>query len=402
MSELLREIRRRKGRTGMTIIAIALSVSLLISMNSIAEGLLQSALKDLNESKRDIIMMTEGKYGIESGHRIADDIFKNKYIECISIELGTIATTLKLSIQNKKINITAFAEGIVPEKYEKSLTKKERENFPKYGCLGFNKCSDEHYDNNYTGNWSYEILISDTIAKKFDIDKGSSIYIHYLSDTYLFNVSGVFKTEFTTSGALGELYFLILHLSELQTILKIDKENSTILDRVDRIALTLSNEAKKSKEKVEEVKNFLKEKYPYYSIITKEDRLKKIQKHVGIATGFYIAIGSVAIIIGMLFLTCIMVISVFERTNEIGVMRAIGISKRSIFSQIFLEALGICFIGAFLGILPGYYGSILLGEYIEASQGIETDFIVFNIYSIANAVFMTIFLGAFACLYPAY
>ena len=85
-------------------------------------------------------------------------------------------------------------------------------------------------------------------------------------------------------------------------------------------------------------------------------------------------IAAIAIVIGGLGMMNTMVMSVFERTREVGVLRAVGWGKRRVLSMIMGEALVLSFLGGLLGILLGVgmieaaarapaYGSMLRGGY---------------------------------------
>ena len=64
-------------------------------------------------------------------------------------------------------------------------------------------------------------------------------------------------------------------------------------------------------------------------------------------------IAAIAIVIGGLGMMNTMVMSVFERTREVGVLRAVGWGKRRVLSMIMGEALVLSFLGGLLGILLG-------------------------------------------------
>ena len=106
--------------------------------------------------------------------------------------------------------------------------------------------------------------------------------------------------------------------------------------------------------------------------------------------------------ISLLFVASVMIMSVYERTNEIGMMRAIGISRRTIFAGTFGEGLFLVIIGALLGLIPGYFGSVVFGNYMAASIGISESFTAFTPSMIVNALFEVIVLGSIFTIYPSW
>src|SRR5690606_15419015 len=78
-----------------------------------------------------------------------------------------------------------------------------------------------------------------------------------------------------------------------------------------------------------------------------------------------IAIGLMTLLGAAIGLMNIMLVSVTERTREIGILKAIGASSRSIMTQFLTEAVVICqlggIVGVFLGILVGNIVTLLIG-----------------------------------------
>jgi putative ABC transport system permease protein len=90
-----------------------------------------------------------------------------------------------------------------------------------------------------------------------------------------------------------------------------------------------------------------------------------------------------------------MLVSVTERTREIGVRKAVGATKRAITSQFLMESVAICQIGGVIGILLGVLGGNIAAYYLDTS-------IVFPVgAAIAGVVGMTM-IGILFGVYPAW
>jgi putative ABC transport system permease protein len=106
-------------------------------------------------------------------------------------------------------------------------------------------------------------------------------------------------------------------------------------------------------------------------------------------------VSSIALIAAGIGIMNIMLVSVTERTREIGVRRAIGAKKRNIMAQFILEAIVLCELGGVIGVVLGILGGNVLAWFMKVPPVIPVDWIVLGlvICSIVGVVFGT---------YPAY
>lgn len=106
------------------------------------------------------------------------------------------------------------------------------------------------------------------------------------------------------------------------------------------------------------------------------------------------AIASVSLLVGGIGIMNIMLVSVTERTREIGIRMAIGANQRMILTQFLLESLVICILGGLTGIALGIGGAWLVSRLAELE-------IVITPGMIALAFSFSSIIGIFFGLYPA-
>lgn len=121
-------------------------------------------------------------------------------------------------------------------------------------------------------------------------------------------------------------------------------------------------------------------------------------------TGFLAVIGGIALLVGGIGITNIMLVSVTERTREIGLRKAVGARRRDILFQFLIEAVVLSLIGGIGGVLITalfVHGGAILLQVLFASFGLAR-FLVINVDAIILALVFASVIGVVAGIYPAY
>lgn len=106
-------------------------------------------------------------------------------------------------------------------------------------------------------------------------------------------------------------------------------------------------------------------------------------------------IAAISLLVGGIGIMNIMLVTVTERTREIGIRKAIGAERRSIIIQFLIEAAMICGIGGIFGIIVGYIGTLIVCK-------LSFDAIMFPSVGITfGAAAISIILGIIFGMYPA-
>ncbi len=106
-------------------------------------------------------------------------------------------------------------------------------------------------------------------------------------------------------------------------------------------------------------------------------------------------IAAISLLVGGIGIMNIMLVTVTERTREIGIRKAIGAERRSIITQFLIEAAMICGIGGIFGIGVGYLGTLVVGKLSFGTILIPSAGIT------VGAFFISVALGIIFGLYPA-
>ena len=107
------------------------------------------------------------------------------------------------------------------------------------------------------------------------------------------------------------------------------------------------------------------------------------------------AVGAISLLVASLSIMTVMLVSVNERTREIGIKKALGATRGDIMKEFLLEAMLISFIGCFFGIAVGYLISCAGASYFHISIGIRPDIMLL-------ATGFSVLSGTIFGVYPAY
>ncbi len=132
-----------------------------------------------------------------------------------------------------------------------------------------------------------------------------------------------------------------------------------------------------------------------FSIVSQNDLISAFGEVTSVLTIFLGAIAGISLLVGGIGIMNIMLVSVTERTREIGLRKALGARRRDILSQFLIEATLLSLLGGLIGILIGAFGS-------EAVAGFQPDLpVAVTLDSVLLATGFSAVIGLFFGMYPA-
>ena len=135
-----------------------------------------------------------------------------------------------------------------------------------------------------------------------------------------------------------------------------------------------------------------------FAIISQEQMVGMLSQVMGVFTIFLGAIAGISLLVGGIGIMNIMLVSVTERTREIGIRKAVGAKRRDILIQFLLESATLSLVGGGIGIIGGWLLSKVISLIDVGGQTLQT---VVSPDIVILAVSVSIFIGLVSGIYPA-
>lgn len=337
----------------LAIAAVATAVALPVILVSVGGGVSAHELSSLENAGYQLVVSASGEHGITSAHNLTAEI----------LGLGSVtAASPVLSVAVDSFLTTGgpspvLAEGVIPDQFTPTLGPAESGLFPNPLPLG-DPTDLVHFANGtYAGRASNDVLVSSPLAQADGIATGASLWLGPTanrSQAVEYNVTGTFGVPLTALGPTGA-FAIVLPLSNLQVMSGLAVgTNATAHDAADTIEISVTGTTASDPTALDQVRNEVQRLVPFYFVGSLDTEAQQLQSASGVLTGFYLALSSVALTVGLLFLALVLVRRVESDRRSIGIRRALGLPRRWIAREIVGDGLTLAVLGAVLGVVGGY------------------------------------------------
>jgi len=373
-----RNIRERKTRSILTMLGVVVGIAAVIAIMSISYGMEESITEQLSEMA-DLIIVRPGKISFETGYlelgsftdRDLEDVER---IEGGKKAAGMVGGMQEVEYRGEKVMVkiagteprdfgAVFGERIVKHEEGRDL----RDNDRKVCEIGYSIAHD-YFD--------YEIGVNDRLT----INGSKFKVVGVLEEQGGFRSNVDSQMYVTKSDALD-----IFNTKDIATIFIRVKD----IGEADEIATEIE-ERIDDNHKLDD----------FSTAMTMGSAVESLEDIFQMLQVFLVAIGSLSLIVASLGIMNTTLMSVMERTHEIGVMKAIGAKNRNILSLFLMEAGVVSGIGGVLGCVAGVFAAKVITIYIHAAFNVEIAPIV-KPEVLLGGVVVAVLVGILSGFYPA-
>jgi len=334
----------------LAVAAIATAVALPVVLVSVGGGVSAHELSNLENAGYQIVVSAPGVHGITEAH-----YYTHKILGIPGVTAASPVLSVTIDAFTPKGAVTpVLAEGVIPDQFGPTLSPAEAGLFPLPLPLG-DPTDLVHYANGtYDGPATYDVMVSSPYADEYHITTGEKLVLSPAANRSLgtnYTVTGSFGVPPSVLGPTGA-FAVLLPLSDLQTLTGLTGGNDP--DAADTIQIAVTGSISTNPAALAQVQSKVQGLFEYYGVSSLTQEAQQLQAATGVLTGFYLALSSVGITIGLLFLALVLLRRVEADRRSIGIRRALGIPSRTIAAEILGGGATLALIGAVAGVAAGY------------------------------------------------
>lgn len=387
-----RALLQNKARSILTLLGMIIGVGAVIAIVSLGEGLRADFTRQMSSLGADVFYMTTKAPKRPGQAPRMPDAFEMADIEalresCPSIAWISPSTSARVNAQRRdkleRASIIGFDERYLEYSAVATLaegrfyTKAEYRGAARVVVIG-DEIADDLFD-------EWEDPIGGTVkldGMNFTIIGRFEHYSGMIGEGGDINNSFVAPLSTLHQRIVGgdEIYFVSLFLKDGASLLQAKEEASAVMRQRRRIRNVSDDD---------------------FQFISPDDFMELGNQFINVLIGVFGAIAFMSLLVGGVGIMNIMLVSVTERTREIGLRMALGAGRPTVLSQFLVEAILLTIIGGLLGMGMGYAGAFGLSKVLEnAIGGGWQPFIPFN--WVCYAIGVSVLVGVVFGTYPAF
>ncbi|MBI4037255.1 ABC transporter permease [Candidatus Daviesbacteria bacterium] len=357
-------------RSFLTMLGIVIGVTSVILLIAVVSGLNSFITEQIQGLGSNLMFVIPGRVG---GARTPGGVQANRLV-------FTDATKLKKELTGQA-EVSAVVQRSATLKYANKSDKGAavfgvEGNYPK--LITIKLAEGRFFTNSEAQSGKKVAVVGSTVVKDlFTSTQPLNQKIDVAGNKY--TVIGVAEPRGSTFG-VDQDNTVILPISAAQRQFGIDRLNTIY------ISANRPEDVKSIQTKAE---NILKKRLSEdeFSILTQEQTLSTISQITRVLTIALGGIAAISLVVGGIGIMNIMLVSVTERTREIGLRKALGARPKDILSQFLIEAITLSGLGGIIGIILGILFSLLVGKFITTTITLWSILLSFGFSTLVGVVF---------------
>jgi len=393
--ETFTSLSANKLRTGLTVLGIVIGVAAVIAMMSVGQGAQNSITAQINSIGTNVLFVSAGSRARFGGER---------FNSIRNVRGLTIADAQAMAIPLQAPSVQAVAPiiegGNIPAAANGQATTTTVNGVTtSYFSIRNEQVTEGAFFNDQQVGTHARVAI-------IGVDLATTLFgrtTNLTGQTLLLN-----SQTFTIIGVLKSAGGTAAGSSDNQIIIPLTTARDRVLSRpgtnVDGIYIQATS-AQAVSEANTQISNIMRLRHRVavgkedFSVLSQASLLSTATSITGILTTFLGGIAGISLLVGGIGIMNIMLVSVVERTREIGLRKALGARNRDIMNQFLAESSFLSLLGGLIGILLGWLISLIIGQIASASGTSLNPAVSLN--AVLLATIFSIAVGLFFGIYPA-
>ena len=379
-------IKENRTRSFLTCLGISIGVASIILILSLMGSITNLVQNEINEIGADLIVVrpTSTKDSLDN---VIEELTSSNTFEQSSLSLEDVST----------ISEVKDVSAVAPIATSTNTVSSQKNNLPSVSVLGTNS----------------DFITIEPLALRYGSFLGNdnienSVVLGHTLSLNLFNTLG--STIGETVNIMGEKFMVVGVLDKVDKSINFDNvdfDNALIIDaetlnelngsaQVQQINIKAANTDSLAtiSENINEKLKDSKSGDQNFSVTYGEAITHPADSLFSIISGMLTLVAAISLVVGGIGIMNIMLVSVAERTYEIGIRKAVGASARNILVQFMFEALILSFIGGFFGLLLGYFIAFLISTITPFAPYLSWEILLLTLLT-------TLVVGIVFGIYPA-
>ncbi|MFC1978015.1 ABC transporter permease [Chloroflexota bacterium] len=379
-----------KLRSFLTILGIVIGVGAVISLMSIGKGAEADILSRIGSLGSDLVTIRPGAVTGRGGIRgatggastltLEDAEAISEQVPYVNAVAPSYSKNLQLVVGSKNTN--ASVTGVTPE----------------HARVNNLELTSGAFFSQFQYQRGAIVAVLGSNAKETLFEGADPVGQQIRMDTIVVRVIGVLGSKGAMMSSPDDAIFIPLTVMQQMVAQSRTAQGG---HAVSSISLKVSNE-EQANYVVDEITSLLRTRHQLapgvdsdFTIRSMEEIAETISETAGTMTLLLGAIAAISLLVGGIGVMNIMLVSVLERTREIGILKALGARERYIWSQFLMEAGFLALTGGIIGVVVGWVVSYFISSMGQMTTVVSADIV-------ALAVSVSIGIGLFFGFYPAW